>query len=97
MAKKVATNGTPVELAVLVTTSYRGVFFGYATDTSGTQFVLKRARMAIYWGTNRGLMQLAETGPTTKSKISARADLDVRKVTAVFEVTAEAAAAWEAA
>ena len=53
--------------------------------------------MAIYWGTNRGLMELAETGPTKTSKISARADLDVRKVTAVFEVTPEAAAKWEAA
>ena len=75
----------------------RGVFFGYATDTSGDRFELKRARMAIYWGTTRGLMELAETGPTKTSKISARADLDVRKVTAVFEVTPEAAAKWEAA
>ena len=85
------------ERPVIVTTEHRGVFFGYATDTSGDAIYLKRARMAIYWGTTRGLMQLAETGPTPSSKISARADLDVRKVTAVFEVTPEAAAKWEAA
>ncbi len=85
------------ERPVIVTTEHRGVFFGYATDTSGDRFQLKRARMAIYWGTTRGLMELAETGPTRTSKISARADLDVRKVTAVFEVTPEAAAKWEAA
>ncbi len=85
------------ERPVIVTTEHRGVFFGYATDTSGDRFQLKRARMAIYWGTTRGLMELAETGPTKTSKISARADLDVRKVTAVFEVAPEAAAKWEAA
>jgi len=85
------------ERPVIVTTEFRGVFFGYAEDTSGDKFHLRGARMAIYWGTTRGLMQLAETGPTKTSKISARADMEVRKVTAVFEVTPEAAKAWEAA
>lgn len=82
---------------VMVTTEFRGVFFGYATDTSGDAVYLTRARMAIFWGTTRGINELAETGPTSKSNISARADIDLRKVTAVFEVTPEAAAAWEAA
>lgn len=89
MAKKTS------ERPVIVTTEHRGVFFGYAEDTSGTTIHLKRARMAIYFGTERGFMQLAETGPTTKSKVSARADIDVRKITAVVEVTPEAAKAWE--
>ncbi len=83
------------ERPVIVTTEHRGVFFGYSDDTSGTTVHLKRARMAIYFGTERGFMQLAETGPTTKSKVSARADIDVRKITAVVEVTSEAAKAWE--
>ena len=82
---------------VIVCTELRGVFFGYADDTTGDRVHLKNARMAIYWGTNKGVMQLAETGPTTKSKISARADIEVRKVSAVFEVTDAAAKAWEAA
>lgn len=85
------------ERPVIVTTEHRGVFFGYASDTKGSEIELKRARMAIAFGTTRGIMELAETGPTSKSKISARADLDVRKVTAVFEVTDSATKAWEAA
>lgn len=82
---------------VIVCTSHRGVFFGYATDTTGNQVNLSRARMAIYFGTTRGVMELAETGPTDKSKVSARAAIDVRDVTAVFEVTPEATKAWESA
>jgi hypothetical protein len=83
------------ERPVIVCTEHRGVFFGYATETDGDRFLLKRARMAIYFGTQRGVMQLAETGPTASSKISARADIDVRKITCVMEVTPEAAKAWE--
>lgn len=82
---------------VSICTEHRGIFFGYAEDTTGDTVNLKRARMAIYWGTTRGVMELAETGPTDKSKISARADIEVRKVSAVFEVTPAATAAWEAA
>jgi len=85
------------ERPVIVCTEHRGVFFGYATDTTGTSVNLKRARMAIYFGTTKGVMELAETGPTSKSKISARADLDVRKITCVMEVTPAAAEAWEKA
>lgn len=85
------------ERPVLVCTEHRGVFFGYAEDTTGTTILLKRARMAIYFGTTRGVMELAETGPTEKSKVSARADLDVRKITAVMEVTPEACKKWEEA
>lgn len=90
-AKKVT--GRPV----IVCTEHRGVFFGYANETSGTEIKLERARMAISFGTTRGVMELAETGPTRNSKISARADIDVRKVTAVFEVTPAAMQGWEAA
>jgi len=88
---------TKKERPVIVCTEHRGVFFGYATDTSGNEINLRAARMAIAFGTTRGVMQLAETGPTSSSKISARADIDVRKVTAVFEVTDAAAKEWEAA
>lgn len=95
MAKKSESNGSG--RPVIVCTEFRGVFFGYAEDTSGDSVELKSARMAIYWGTSRGIMQLAETGPTSSSKISARADIEVRKVTAVFEVTSAAVEAWEAA
>src|SRR4051794_12475271 len=83
--------------AVIVCTEHRGVFFGYAADTKGDTVHLRGARMAIRFGTTRGVMELAETGPTSSSKISARADIEVRKVTAVFEVTSQATERWEAA
>jgi len=88
---------TGKERAVIVCTEFRGVFFGYAQDTTGETIKLKRARMAIYFGTTKGVMQLAESGPTDLSRISARADIELRKVSAVFEVTEEAAERWEAA
>lgn len=94
MAKKAEASGRPV----IVCTSHRGVFFGYSSCKSGDEIVhLKRARMAIYFGTTKGVMQLAETGPTSSSKVSARADLELRSVTAVMEVTPAAAEKWEAA
>lgn len=56
------------ERAVIVTTSHRGVFFGYTDAKEGAEIIqLKRARMAIRFGTTRGLMQLAQTGPTPSS------------------------------
>jgi hypothetical protein len=87
------------ERAVIVTTEFRGVFFGYVSgETLATDPIqLKRARMAISFGTTRGILELAETGPTSRSKISARADIEVRKITSVVECTDVATAAWEAA
>ena len=95
-ATKTATKSTKsTERPVIVCTEFKGVFFGYAADTTGDIVHLKRARMAIYFATTRGVMQLAETGPTSGSKISARADIEVRKITAIFEVTKAAIKAWE--
>ena len=79
---------------VIVCTEWKGVFFGYAEDTSGSVVHLKNAKMAIYWGTTKGVMELAHTGPTDTSRISAPADIEVRGVTAVFEVAQEAADKW---
>ena len=85
--------------AVIVCTEHRGVFFGYVDgDTFGHDpIMLRRARMGIRWGTTRGVMQLAETGPTGNSKVSARATMEIRKITAIMEVEPAAVAAWEAA
>ena len=95
MATKKKTGKT--ERPVIVCTTHRGVFFGYSIDTSKDVIQLKRARMAIYWGTKRGVMELAEVGPNIASKISARADIEIRSITAVFEVTPAAVEKWEAA
>lgn len=82
------------ERPVLLCTEHRGVFFGFAEDTSGTTVKLKRSRMAIRFGTTRGVMELADTGPTDKSKVGAPCDAEIRKVTAVFEVKPEAVEKW---
>lgn len=52
---------------VVVTTEYRGVFFGYAEDTSGDIITLSNARNCIYWSAaTGGFMGLAATGPTAR-------------------------------
>jgi len=86
------------ERAVLVTTEYRGVFFGYATDTSGDIISLRAARNCIYWpSSNKGFLGLASEGPHKGSKVGPAADLELRKITAVAACTPEAVNAWEAA
>jgi hypothetical protein len=83
---------------VLVTTEPRGVFFGYADNTDGDTIVLKRARLCVYWSADvRGFMGLASTGPSKSCRIGPPADITLRKITAVVEVTPEAVAKWEAA
>jgi len=83
---------------VLVTTEFRGVFFGYADDTSGDVINLTGARNCIYWPSeNGGFLGLASKGPVKGARIGERADIELRKITAVAEVTPEAVAAWEAA
>jgi hypothetical protein len=83
---------------VLVTTEHRGVFFGYADNTDGDTIVLKRARLCVYWSADvRGFMGLASTGPSKSCRIGPPADITLRKITAVVEVTPEAVAKWEAA
>lgn len=86
------------ERYVLVTTEHRGVFAGYASDTSGDVIALRQARNCIYWSTDvKGFLGLASTGPTKDCKIGPAADIELRKITAVAAVTPEAQAKWEAA
>jgi hypothetical protein len=84
---------------VLVTTEFRGVFFGYAEDTSGETVTLTNARNCIYWSAGTGgFLGLASGGPANGSRIGARVGrVELRKVTSVAEVTAAAVEAWEAA
>lgn len=86
---------------VLVTTAYRGVFAGLIPadqDLTAKSMPLKSAKMAIYWGTTKGAMQLCATGPTSSSKISAPADIPMlHDITGIFDITPEAWTAWEKA
>ena len=85
-----------IERAVLVTTSHKGVFFGYATETSGTTIKLRAARLCVYWTSDlRGFMGLASAGPSSGCRIGPPADIELRDITAVVEVSDVAAEKWE--
>ena len=83
---------------ILVTTQHRGVFGGEVEDDqdlNARTMPLRQARMAIRWGTTRGVMELADTGPTKDSFLSAAADIPaLHDITAVFVITPEAWAKW---
>ncbi len=83
---------------MLVTTVHRGVFAGEiedSQDVTAKAMPLKNARMAIHWGTTRGVMQLAYSGPTKDSQISAPADIPMlHDITALFTITPGAWAKW---
>jgi len=86
------------ERPVIVTTAHKGVFFGFAEDTSGATIKLKRARLCVYWSADlRGFMGLASVGPNSNCKIGPPADIELRDITAVLEVSPEAVTKWEAA
>lgn len=86
------------ERAVLVTTAHKGVFFGYAKETSGPTIALRRARLCVYWSSDlRGFMGLASHGPNSNCKIGPSADIELRDITSVTEVSEEAVKKWESA
>ncbi len=89
---------TDSERAVLVTTAHKGVFFGYATETGGTTIKLRAARLCVYWSVDlRGFMGLASHGPNAQCKVGPSADIELRDITSVVEVSKEAIAKWEKA
>lgn len=95
--KKAASKSSSQERAVIVTTAHRGVFFGYATDTDGETISLKRARNCIYWSADcKGFLGLAANGPTKSCRIGPAADITLRNITAVVEVSTDAVQKWEA-
>ena len=91
-------NKSKGERAVVVTTSHRGVFFGYATDTTGAIINLRAARNCLYWpSTQKGFIGLAANGPVSGARIGPSADIELRDITSVSICTPEAVKAWEAA
>jgi hypothetical protein len=84
---------------VLVTTAHRGVFGGLIPDDQDLtvkQMPLQDARMAIRWGTTKGLMQLCDSGPTSNSLISAPADVPMlHDITAIFAISDKAWEKWQ--
>ena len=86
---------------ILITTLHRGVFAGLVPDDqdlSAKTMRLENARCAIYWGTTKGVAELADTGPTDSSRIGAPATIEaIHDITAVWAISAEAWKKWQAA
>ena len=86
------------ERAVVVTTTHRGVFFGYADDIDGAIIKLRAARNCVYWSSDvKGFMGLAATGPSKNCKVGPAANISLRDISSVMECSPEATAAWERA
>ena len=86
--------------AVVVTTEWRGVFFGYVVDDSElpTKIILRDARNCVWWSQSiKGVLGLAASGPDANCKIGPRVPIaDLWKITGVFGCSEAATAAWEA-
>lgn len=101
MATKTATKSSkasakPAGRPVVVMTEYKGVFFGFADETSGDVIHLKQARNCVSWSSSiKGVFDLAATGPDKACRIGPAVDFELRKVTAVVEATPEAVEAWQ--
>jgi hypothetical protein len=86
---------------VLITTEFRGVFFGHVKDDTQlpAQITLTGARNCIYWSSDvKGFMGLAANGPNANCRISAVVpEITLYKITSVTPVEEAAVKAWEAA
>lgn len=84
--------------AVLVTTANRGVFFGHidASYKEGDATAkLYDARNCLYWSRAcGGFMGLAANGPVGDSRVGAVANIEIRNITSVSDVTEAAAKVW---
>ena len=87
--------------AVLVTTEFRGVFFGYIKDDKKlpAEVTLNGVKNCIYWASSvGGFLGLASNGPNKDCKIGKRvSEITLYKVTSVTPVEDSAVEAWEKA
>lgn len=86
--------GTPV----VVTTKYRGVFYGRFDGLFGGEDIsLKGARNCIWWCKEvGGFIGLAKNGPVGNSTVGEPCDMPLLKaVTSILVCTKEAAELWE--
>ena len=86
--------------AVVVTTEFRGVFFGYlAEDHTPEKVMLENARNCVYWSQDvKGVFGLAANGPTSGCRIGpAVPAITLVQITSVTDCSPAAIKAWEAA
>ena len=91
----------PQEIPVVVTTDYRGVFFGYMDQTcvNDETISLRAARNCLVWTSDiKGFVGLAVTGPSKTCRVGPAADMhSLRKITCILACSPQAVAAWESA
>ena len=82
---------------IVVTTSHRGVFFGYGVPSDSSSIRIERARMVVYWSADcRSVVGLAANGPTAGCKVGPSAPaITLRDVTAIIECSEESAKRFE--
>lgn len=87
--------------AVIVTTEFRGVFFGYIKNDKKLpeEITLTGVRNCIYWSANcGGFLGLAANGPNKDCRVGQRVpEVTVYKVTSVTPVEPAAEQEWETA
>lgn len=88
------------EIAVVITTEHRGVFFGYINPAhvNDDQIEAKQARLCVWWSAAmHGFMGLASMGPDKQCKIGPAVEsITLRKITSVIKCSPEAIAKWKA-
>ena len=70
------------------------VYVGYVTR-KGDDFEISRCRNIRYWGTDKGLAQLVNDGPTSNSKIDEEMKLVVLPARAVISVHPVEVKSWK--
>jgi len=86
---------------VLVTTSYRGVFYGQIAEedlTKNDTITLHEARNVIYWKSKvNGFLGLTSQGPSDECRISAMAGgpIVLHSITSITECSAVAIERWK--
>lgn len=83
---------------VLVTTEFRGVFFGFIKNDKKlpAEITLTKAKNCIYWSSDvGGFLGLASKGPSALCKIGQIVnELTLYKITSVTPVSEEATEKW---
>jgi len=82
---------------VVVTTKFRGVFFGYEEERGENSIVLTNTRNCIYWSEDvGGFMGLASKGPSRDCKLGTKTSrIELFGITSIMDVSKEAAEKWE--
>lgn len=99
--KKKTTKSKNIGNPVLITTEFRGVFYGRIKKDSKlpAEITISKARNCIYWAAKvGGFAGLASVGPNHECRIGAPVDeITIYKITAVVPVTKAAAKNWDEA